>query len=143
MTRPAPWDARVYAALLRLYPPAFQTAFLEDMVRDFLDARAEAEPRGRVWLYVRTGGDLGRSLPVQWWRTGWPVILCAAALVPIGLASTVAAVWPRDPFPVSPAAPDRDGLILAVLAIVVLFVIFSTILITLWANQFLRRRRRT
>jgi hypothetical protein len=137
-----PFDTRVYAAVLHLLPPVFRDAFAGDMLQDFQDGRREAGRRGRLPFLMRTLGDLGRTVARQWWRTGWPVILASAAAIPLLLASTVAALWPRDPFPVSPALPDRDAIVFSLLAIVVLFVITSTVLITLWTNQLVRRRLR-
>ena len=138
-----PLDARLYRTVLHLFPPAFQDAFADDMLQDFVDARAEAGPRGRARFYARTAADLVRTVPVQWWRTGWPVIIGLAATITVSTGSAVAAVWPRDPFPVAPGTVDREGILLGLLTLVVLFLIASTILITVWTNQLLRRRRRT
>src|SRR6185295_11324783 len=79
-----PIEARLYRAALRLCPDAFRRDHGDEMMCDFDDARSEAAASGAraVWAFrLLVAADLGRTLVVQWLRTGLPVIGCTAAIV--------------------------------------------------------------
>jgi amino acid transporter len=146
MTAPS-IDARAYRAALHLLPPGFRREFSEQMIRDFDDARAEAVATGRsreLWAFrARMGLDLARAIPMQWLRTGLPIIAAAAILLTFGITSTLAAIFRPRSYNFPHGTPEADMLILEMLIVAVLFVIASTIVFTsVFVTRRLRRPRR-
>jgi hypothetical protein len=144
---PASIDQIVYQAAIRLYPPRLRRAFASELVRDFVDARTDVverhEPRG-LWAF-RAGmlGDFLRSLPVEWWRSGWPIIAALAVLGTTAPSFLLLRVWPRQVVFVPPGAFDRDVVTFQILVVSLMFVIASTIIITTWSTRprrIIRRR---
>jgi hypothetical protein len=142
-------NARMYAALLWLYPPAFRRAFGPEMRRDFdeacRDRWAAAGWRGLLRLWVSTGVDFMASLGRQWGRTSWqPLALVFTAVAVVAAASLAdsAAQAVRTP---SPAVAHPDTLNVAIvflLVAVVLGLVSATIVFAWWSVHFSRRRTR-
>jgi hypothetical protein len=138
--------AKAYRAALQLYPPAFRREFGCEMLHDFSDARRDARDhsgrRGHAsfWLVIAT--DLLMTIPVEWCRTGLPLLVIAAA-APGAMFLGLLARVNRRPFLVVPErAADREVLTLLVLVTVLLFLILATMMFTLWfARPRLSRRR--
>ena len=80
--------ARVYTALLRLYPPAYRTEFGEEMQAVFVEAMTEAAGRGQAGAFLwRELRDAPPSVAAAHWR-GWlekwrAVINLIGEIVPI------------------------------------------------------------
>jgi hypothetical protein len=146
MPRPKNAGARLYYAALFLCPPAFRREFSSEMARDFDEAAEEARLAGRwrdpLAFWTRISADLARTVIVQWFRTGLPVLLLCSMVGAIVAASVAAKVLPREPFAVPAAAADRDVMTLIVLAGAVLLVIAATIVFTFWSSRSLRQRHR-
>jgi hypothetical protein len=138
--------ARLYHAVLFLYPPAFRRQFSSEMARDLDEAIEEAggagRPRDLLALWTRVGADFATSVVVQWLRTGLPVLFLCSIISAIVAASVAANVLPRQAFAMPATAADRDLMTLIVLAGVVLLVIAATILFTFWFSRPLLRRHR-
>src|SRR5215212_9209513 len=98
------FDARLYAAVLQLFPRAFRQEHGPEMAGDFDEALCEAmaDGVGAVWtLRLLMGVDLARAILVQWVRTGLPVIGCVALLcslmMTLGLATVARSLIDRIP----------------------------------------------
>lgn len=133
-------DTRLYHAALYLYPPAFRQEF-----RVFNEARYETQASSRgggLWAF-RAGmsADLACTIVRQWLRTGWPFIVAASILYPLAAASALASLWRRTPFVLPRGTADADVMVLALLAAIVLVVIATTIILTLWFTRPLLHRR--
>jgi hypothetical protein len=137
-------DARLYRAALYLYPPAFRREFSPDMIRDFDEARREAQLAGRgLWAFrAQMSADLGRSVVLQWLRTGLPAIVAMAVTGPLIVASALASVWRPVSFVLPQGTADADLIALELLVAVVILVIAATIIFTLWFTRPILRRRR-
>jgi hypothetical protein len=140
-----PIDARLYRAALRLCPGEFRRDHGDEMRCDFDDARREAAASSAkaVWAFrLLVSADLGRTVVVQWLRTGRPVIGCTAAVLPLLVANAVASVVRRLTIrvPHDPMVEDVVGLVL--LAAVALMVIVATIVFNGWMLRPRRPRRR-
>jgi hypothetical protein len=126
-------DAGCYRALLYLYPSQFRRAFSAEMLRDFSEARADAlrshGPRAAWAFRLHILGDLVRSVPLQWWRSGWPVILALAALATFAPTAILATAFQRLQVP-APASVQDDLLLLELLVVALLALIVATILVT-------------
>ena len=144
MSSTKPFDARLYHVALCLYPPVFRREFSEELVRDFDEARQEAHRARCLWAFrAMIGADLARSIARQWLHSGWPVILIGAVAAPLALASSLARLWQPRLIPIAADNPDAEGIALALLAVVVLLVIASTIIFTqCFAAPRPHRRRR-
>jgi hypothetical protein len=144
--RVAAVGARLYAAALFLYPPAFRREFSSEMARDFSEATEDTRQAGRrselLALWARVGADLASTIVVQWIRTGLPVLVVCSIAGAVVAASVAANVLPRTPFTVPAATADRDLMTLILLTGVVLLVIVATILFTFWFSRPLFRRHR-
>jgi hypothetical protein len=140
-------DTRFYQAALYLYPPAFRREFSREIVRVFIEARHEtqvASPGGGLWVFrARMTADLASTVVRQWLRTGWPFIVLISMLYPLIAASALASLWRRAPFVLPRGTADQDVIVLALLAAIVLVVIATTIILTLWFTRPLLYRRRT
>jgi hypothetical protein len=140
-------DLRVYRAGLAACPPAFRREYGAQMIEDFTEALDEASATGarsdRWWLRLQMGVDLARTLRVQWTRTGLPFIGIAAVLISLTLVQVLASfVVRRATFTVPTDLANADLIGLLILATVAVFIVASTICITLWANRPIRRPRR-
>jgi len=139
-------DRRVYEATLYLYPPAFRREFGQEMLCDFDEAHAETWcHRGRRAMFLtHIGADLARSVVWQWWRSGLPAIAVVSAAATLLTIAVISRLWPTRAMemPLSPA--DRELLGVIILAIVVILLIATTIVLTIWSapTRSLRRRRR-
>jgi hypothetical protein len=136
----AAFDVRLYRAALRLCPGEFRREHAGDMALDFEDARQEATASGAgagaVWtLRLLLGVDLARTIVVQWLRTGFPVIACAAALVSLSMAAALASVTRAVTRRLSAVTGDMDTLGVILLAAVVVMVIVATIVFNHWVHR--------
>ncbi len=142
----APFRRRVYGAALYLYPPAFRREFGPEMLSDFDEALGERWcRRGRQALFfAHIATDLAVSVARQWWRSGLPLIAVVAASGTLLSLAALSRLWPvrRMELPLNPADRDLVGLIL--LAIVVILLIATTIVLTIWSTPIRRvpQRRR-
>jgi len=146
MTGPLNLGAKAYKAALQLYPPAFRRDFGHEMLHDFhdasRDARDESGLRGLAsfWLVIAT--DLLRTIPLEWCRTRFPLLVFAAAAPGATFLGLLARVNQRAFLVVPERAADREVLTLLVLVTVLLFLILATMMFTLWfARPRLSRRR--
>lgn len=137
---------RLYRGLLLLYPARFRKQFEVEMACAFEEASHDAlDDRRRllalISLWSLVAGDLVRTLVIQWVRTGLPLVALGAAFATSGTVSVLAWMWPAQPgaFP----SEDSDLAILLLLVAVVLMVIVSTMVFSLWfLHPLLERRRR-
>lgn len=139
-------DTRCYQAALYLYPPAFRREFSREIILVFNEARHDTQLASHgagLWAFwVRMSADLASTIMLQWLRTGWPFIVMMATLYPLVVASAVASLWQRAPFVMPRATADADVIALTLLAAIVLVVIATTIILTLWFTRPLLYRRR-
>jgi len=135
----------VYRAVLRLYPLRFREEFGSDMALDFADASDEAwmqrQWTGLLTVWLRSAGDVVRSLTRQWMRTRRPLVAVISALVALSTAVLAQTVVPRGPFLAQVKPNDRDLVILILMAACVVLVIASTIIFTQWFLRPLLYRR--
>jgi hypothetical protein len=138
---------RVYEAALRLYPPAFRREFGVEMVRDVREANLESEA-SRGWrdaaaFWLAIAGDVLMTVPLEWCRTGLPLLALVSALPGAAFLGVLARVERRAWVVVVPEqVADREVLALVLLVTVVLFLILATIMFTLWfARPRVSRRR--
>jgi hypothetical protein len=129
-----PPEARLYRAALRLCPPEFRREHGDEMASDFDQARGEVSAGGApaLWtLRAVMGVDLGRTIVVQWWRTGLPVIGIVAGGCSLLLAAGVASVARRVTMRIRAdvETPEMVGLVL--LIAVAVMVIVTTIVFNL------------
>jgi hypothetical protein len=135
MSRLADIGVALYKTLLALYPCAFRRQFAFDMIHDFEDASREAFAkdrwRGVMSLYLFIGADVLRSLPLQWLRSG-ALIITLVALVSAAFCAVVLSVLDlRVPYTMSTSSPERDGVLLLIVATTILVVIAATIVFSL------------
>jgi hypothetical protein len=148
MRSTAPLDTRLYRAALHLYPPAFRRDFSQEIVRVFDEAREETlltRPEDGLWGFrARMIADLARTIVRQWLRTVSPYIAVLSILYPLTAASALSSLWSRLTFvlPRDTADADADVLMLELLAAIVLLVVATTIILTLWFTRPLLYRRR-
>ena len=140
-------DHRLYRAGLALCPPAFRREYAAQMIEDFAEALDEASSSGArsdLWaLRLQMGLDLLRTLRVQWTRTGLPVVGLASVVISLTLVQLLASfVVKSASFSLPADVADRDVIGLLILATVSVFIVASTICITLWASGPIRRPRR-
>jgi len=139
-------DTRLYRAALSLYPPAFRREFSPDMVRDFDEARHEAQVTDQgcgLWTFrAQMITDLASTVVWQWLRTGLPFIVVLAVTGPLIAASALASLWRPVSIVLPRETADADMIVLELLVAVVLFVIAATIIFTLWFTRPIRRRIR-
>jgi uncharacterized BrkB/YihY/UPF0761 family membrane protein len=139
-------DRRVYAAALHLYPPAFRREFGPEMLRDFDDAQSETwcRPGARAVFVVHIAADLARSIVWQWLRSGLPAIAVVSAAATLLSIAAISRLWPTRAMEMPLRPADRELLGLIILAIVVILLIATTIVLTIWSapTRSLRRRRR-
>lgn len=127
-------DARLYRAALRLCPPEFRREHGDEMAFDFDEARGEVSASGASasWaLRVVMGVDLGRTIVVQWLRTGLPVIGIIAGCCSLLLAAGVASVARRMTTRIRADVDTSEMVGLVLLAAVAVMVIVTTIVFNL------------
>lgn len=143
MRRPTFLDASSYRAGLRLCPPAFRREYGDQMLQDFEDACREAVDAGGMGrLRLQMGLDLIRTLGVQWFRSGWPVIMLLSVLPMLAALTGLAPLVGRANFEIPTDRPDSEAIGLVLIATITLFLVATTIVLTLWATQPRRRIRR-
>jgi len=146
MRPPASLDARLYRAAQYLYPPAFRREFSEEIVRVFDESRLDTIMAGdgrALWRFrARMAVDLADAIVRQWLRSGWPVFVGASLLYSLTMVSALASVWRRAPLVLPRAITDADVIALTLLAAIVLVIIATTIILTLWFTRPLLYRRR-
>jgi hypothetical protein len=140
-------DCRLYRAGLALCPASFQREYAAQMVEDFteaLDEASRASGRASLWrLRGEYGFDLVRTFGVQWTRSGLPLIGLAALVVTLTLVEVLANfVVKRSTFVLPADLANADLIGLLILATVSVFIVASTICITLWAAPPARRTTR-
>jgi len=129
-----PIDARLYRAALHLCPGEFRRDHGGEMICDFDDARSEAAGAGAkaVWGFrLLVYADLGRTLVVQWLRTGLPLIGGTAAIISLLLGNAAASIARRITIRVPDDATD-EGAALVLLGTVAVLVIVTTIVLNFW-----------
>lgn len=126
-------EARLYRAALCLCPPEFRREHGDEMAADFDESRREVSAGGSGSWTLRAvmGVDLGRTIVVQWWRTGLPAIGIVAGCCSLLLAAGVAAVARRVTMRIRADVdtPEMVGLVL--LIAVAVMVIVTTIVFNL------------
>jgi hypothetical protein len=140
-------DCRLYRAGLALCPASFQREYAAQMAEDFAEALGEASSTsGRIALWRLRGEygfDLVRTFGVQWTRSGLPLIGLAAVVVTVMLVETLATfVAKRATFVLPADLANADLIGLLILATVSVYIVASTICITLWATRPVRRMPR-
>ena len=135
----APW---LYRAGLALCPPAFRAAYGDQMLRDWIDARADAGDRGRWRFRAEMTLDLLRTIAVQWGRSGLPAIVLVAVSIPVVLVQTIVTYIPRLKLDVPAQAANSDVLAVVLTATLMVMLIAATIATTMWAARPIRRPRR-
>ena len=137
------FDAVSYRAGVRLCPPGFRREYGEQMLQDFADAcREAAEAGGMGRLRLQMGLDLMRTFGVQWYRTGWPVIVLLSVLPMLAAAAGLSRLVGRATFAIPEGQPDSEAIGLVLIATITVFVVATTIVLTLWATRPRRRIRR-
>jgi hypothetical protein len=143
MRRPTFLDASSYRAGLRLCPPAFRREYSDQMLQDFEDACREAVDAGGMGrLRLQMGLDLIRTLGVQWFRSGWPVIMLLSVLPMLAALTGLAPLVGRANFEIPTDRPDSEAIGLVLIATITVFLVATTIVLTLWATRPRRRIRR-
>jgi hypothetical protein len=138
-------DSGLYRAALWLCPSGFRREYADEMSRDFDEARDEASTRGAGglwWLRLVMTVDLVRTAVVQWARSGLPVIAVISVVAALALAEGLATLARYATFqtPSDPAHGEMMGIVLV--ATTSVFLIATTIALTLWAVRPIRRGRR-
>src|SRR5688500_1438812 len=131
---PMPFEARLYRAALRLCPPEFRREHGDEMAADFDEARGEvsASRASAVWaLRIVMGVDVGRTIVVQWLRTGLPVIGIVAGGCSLLLAAAVASVARRVTMRIRADVDTSEMVGLVLLIAVAVMVIVTTIVFNL------------
>jgi hypothetical protein len=125
--------ASLYQTLLHLYPSSFHDQFGRDMAADFEDATEDAWQAhgwlGVLRLWPHLGTDLIRGVLLQWLRTVLPAVLALSATWSTVMFAIVAHQYVKlEPrlLPIRPA-PASEALLLAPLAIVLLFTLIMQI----------------
>jgi hypothetical protein len=129
-----PFEARLYRAALRLCPPEFRREHGDEMAADFDEARVEVSASGAsaLWtLRVVMGVDVGRTIMVQWLRTGLPVIGIVAGSCSLLLAAGVASVARRVTMRIRADVGTSEMVGLVLLIAVAVMVIVTTIVFNL------------
>ena len=125
----------MYKVLLALYPGAFRRQFAADMVEDFDEATREAwandQWRGvlSVWLFVCA--DVLRNVPVEWLRSGSLIIAAIAVVSATFCAAVVSTLDLRVPYTMNSSSPEREGVLVLILATTILVIIAATVVFSL------------
>ncbi len=138
--------ARIYRALLRLYPADFRARHSGDMALDFLDGSHDAR-RARGWHglaahWARATTDLSRTLVGQWMRTVWPLVALPAMAVTLLGWSVVARSVPGVSYQFAVSPGDEDAMLVLLLVLGALLPIVAVIVFSgCFLVPNLRRRR--
>ena len=138
-------DGRLYRAALLLCPAGFRRDHGEEMARDFDEARGEAALEGlrAVWaLRLLLGVDLARTVVVQWLRTGFPAIACAAMFLSLLLTEGLASMARYATVQIPADAVESELLAILLLVVIAVLLIAVTIVLNLWVNPPRRAGRR-
>ena len=138
-------DGRLYRAALLLCPAGFRRDHGEEMARDFDEARGEAALEGlrAVWaLRLLLGVDLARTVVVQWLRTGFPAIACAAMFLSLLLTEGLASMARYATLQIPADAVESELLAILLLVVIAVLLIAVTIVLNLWVNPPRRAGRR-
>jgi hypothetical protein len=131
-----PAVARVYKALLHLYPGRFRSEFGAEMACDFEDATSEAWTDGGwsavLLTWVVVSRDLMFSLAAQWLRSGLPVIFAISAAWAISCCVLVAQGVPQNLVILDTRNPEKEVEIMLLGLAVVVLLIVATVLVTGW-----------
>jgi hypothetical protein len=139
------FDGRLYRAALHLCPGEFRREHGDEMGSDFDDARREAASAGgaAVWtLRLLMSVDLGRTIVVQWLRTGLPVIGCVALCCSLALIAAFASVARRITVRIPADTIEAEVVGVVLLSAVAVLVIVATIVFNLWVHRPRRPARR-
>jgi hypothetical protein len=139
------FDARLYQVALLLFPPAFRRQFSGEMLRDFEEGRDEAclDGRAELWHFrAHIVLDLVRALGRQWLRDGWPLILLSAVAGPMATSYAVLQLFGQPGFRMQFDGADAELLAIELIVCVVLLIIMSTLVFSLWLSQLMRRPTR-
>ena len=138
----------VYKVLLRFYPPSFRQEYGDEMVCDFDEATFDAWTAGRwpavaaLWMVVCA--DFGRTVAMQWVRTGWPALIAVSVTWSLSCCALLAQQFvPRTNLSV-PRTRSEEEMLLMMLAGAVVFVLIAiTIVVTaaFWGLVVRRTRR--
>jgi uncharacterized membrane protein YidH (DUF202 family) len=114
------------------------------MARDFDEARQEAADDHRaVWLLRGCMAiDLLRTLAVQWFRTGIPLIAVASVVVTLAVAAGIANIARRINVPMPSGFDHEETVVVLFIAQISVVLIATTILLSLWVGRQMRRRRK-
>lgn len=146
MTAAPDIGARVYEAVVHVYPPAFRREFGVEMVHDFREASQETWDSNRwhglvpFWLSIAV--DLVMTVSLEWCRTGLPLLALVSAVPGVAFLGLLARMERPTLFVVPETAADRDVMAMLLLVLVLLLVIVTTMAFTLWfARPAVYRRR--
>ena len=137
-------ESRVYRAALSLCPAGFRRDHGDEMARDFDEARQEAAgSTAAIWM-VRAcmSIDLARTFAVQWVRTKVPVIAAVSIVIALAIAEVLAAIARRASVRIPVGIEHEDAVVVLFMAEILVVLIATTILISLWVGRLTRPRRR-
>ena len=144
--RRLPVAIRIYGAALWLCPPSFRRQYGDQMLRDFVEARADAraagDPRAVRRFAAQMTIDLARTLVIQWIRTGAIAVAAGAMLCALSLVSALVAFVQRIQVDLPPRALEFDVLFVVLIISVIVVIIASTIIFTQWFAASIRRQPR-
>ena len=144
--RRLPAAIRIYGAALWLCPPSFRRQYGDQMLRDFVEARADAKAAGERRAIGRFVAqmtiDLARTVVIQWIRTGAIVIAGAAMLCTLTLAGALVGFVRRIRIDVPPRSLELDTLFVVLIVSVIVVVIAAAIIFTHWFAASIRRQPR-
>jgi hypothetical protein len=138
-------DGRLYRVALSLCPAGFRRDHGDEMARDFDEARHEAASDGARalwWLRCLMAIDLVRTMALQWIRTGLPVIAFASVALALGLAAALATLARRARIEVPDVLEHEEALVVLFMAVLLVMLIATTIVLSLWVGRLTRQRRR-
>lgn len=137
MTRGIAGARRVYAVLLRLYPPSFYREFGDSMIEDFSEASRDVArdlgTRALIVQWLAAVADLSGSIPRQWLRlpAAWIVPGAAAgAAVYLQTAAVLAANAPL--LNLRAQAGREEEMLLALVLLTALFPVVAVIVFAWW-----------
>ena len=94
-------------------------------------------------LYAALAADLARTVPLQWARSGLPLIAVLSAIVPLSAVYVIARVMRQMVVVMPIPEADADVIGVVLIASVTVALVAMTIVLTLWcAHPLVSRRRR-